>query len=204
MKMLRYGLAAAGLIAISTAAYAAGLWPNFPVVGGASYCAGSSQSAIDSIIGTITGCPNTVPAGPTVVTGNERILADTNLSGGAAPQTVLLSLGSLNALPLQFVTVTNPNSPAGISASNTSGGVVYSHTSTITSANITLPTNPIDGQQFVISSNRTITTLSVQAATPSNTLAGNTAPSVLTASLTVPQGYTFVFNAASNSWFRLR
>ena len=201
MKKTLAALAFAGLAV--TSAYAAGLWPDLPIVGSASYCAGSSQSAIGSIIGSVTGCPNTVPAGPSIVTGNEQIPADTRIANGVAPQTVLLPMASLNALPLQFVTVTNPNSPAGVSASNTSGGVVYSNTVTITSANVTLPAAPIDGQQYAISSNRTITTLSVSAGGTAS-MAGNTAPTVLTASLTAPQGYRFIFNASSNSWFRLQ
>lgn len=201
MKKTLAALAFAGLAV--TSAYAAGLWPDLPIVGSASYCAGSSQSAIGSIIGSVTGCPNTVPAGPSIVTGNEQIPADTRIANGVAPQTVLLPMASLNALPLQFVTVTNPNSPAGVSASNTSGGVVYSNTVTITSANVTLPAAPIDGQQYAISSNRTITTLSVSAGGTAS-MAGNTAPTVLTASTTVPQGYRFIFNASSNSWFRIQ
>lgn len=204
MKLKRYGLAlAVGLISITTA-YAAGLWPDLPVVGGASYCAGSSSTAIGSIIGSVTGCPNTVPAGPSIVTGNEQIPADTRLgTAGATPQTVLVPMASLNALPIQFVTVVNPNSPAGVSAANNSGGVVYSNTTTITSANVTLPAAPIDGQQYAISSNRTITTLTVGAG-GSASIAGNSAPTVLTASTTGPQGYRFIYNAATTSWFRLQ
>jgi hypothetical protein len=200
-RIVAIGLAVAGSIGFSVIAYAAGLWPDFPVVGGASYCAGTSNSATGTIIGLVTGCPNTVPAGPSVVTGNEQIPADTRLSSGANPQTILVPMASLNALPLQFVTVTS-SSPAGISAANNSGGVCYNATGTITAANITLPLAPIDGQQYVVCSNYTITTLSVAAA--SGATLSVTTPTVLTASTTVPQGYTFVYNAASTKWFKLR
>lgn len=201
MKFFRYGLAAAGLIAITTVAFAAGMWPDLPVVGGATYCAGSSQSAVGSIIGSITGCPNQVPAGPSIVTGNEQIPADTRLSGGVQPQTVLVPMASLNALPLTFQTITT--TVPSVSATNLQGGIVFSSAATITSANITLPPNPIDGQQFAVSSNRTITTLNITAAN-GQSMGGNTQPSVLTASLTAPQGYRFIYNAASTSWFRLQ
>ena len=53
--------------------------PNFPQVGGASYC-DSTQN------GTL--CTNTVPAGPPTVTGIETIPADTNLANGQQPQSV--------------------------------------------------------------------------------------------------------------------
>src|ERR1017187_10411943 len=194
-------LAFVGTIGLTTLAYAAGLWPDMPIVGGATYCAGTSASATGTIIGAITGCPNQVPAGPTIVTGNEQIPADTRLAGGAAPQTVLIPMASLNALPITFVSVSS-SSPAGISAANNSGGVCYNSTVTITAANITLPLAPVDGQQYVVCSNFTITTLSV-AAGVGLTLSVAT-PSVLTASTTAPQGYTFVYNLASLKWFRLR
>ena len=84
MRLKHLGLAAAGLLSITTIAYAAGMFPDYPVVGSASYCAGTSSTATGTIIGAITGCPNTVPAGPTVLTGAEQIPADTRLAGGAA------------------------------------------------------------------------------------------------------------------------
>src|ERR1035437_5252484 len=192
-------LALAGTIGIGTA-YAAGMWPDYLIVGGATYCAGPSQRATGSIIGLVTGCPNQVPAGPTAITGNELIPADTHLAGGAAPQTVLIPMAALGALPVQFVSVSSA-SPAGISATNNSGGVCYNSTVTITAANITLPVAPIDGQQYSICSNFTVTALSV-AAGAGSTLSVST-PTVLTASITVNQGYTFIYNLASTKWFRL-
>ncbi len=203
MKLKHLGLAAAGLLFSTVLAFAAGMWPDYPVVGSASYCAGTSNSATGTIIGLVTGCPNTVPAGPTIVTGNEQIPADTHLAGGAAPQTVLVPMASLNALPIQFVSVTAAvNAAPAVSAANNSGGVCYNSTLTITSANITLPLAPIDGQQYVVCSNFTITTLVVGAA--AGATLSVTTPTVLTASTTVPQGYTFIYNAASTKWFKLR
>lgn len=192
MKKLLLGFAA--LILTTSIASAQGLWNNFPIVGGDSYC----SSYVNS------NCSNTVPAGPSALTGNEEIPADTNLSGGRFPQTVLVKPASLNANPITFVTVTS-SSPAGISASNIQGGVYYTATGTITSANITLPSSAIHGQQFRISANRTITTLSVTAAS-GDTMVANSAPTVMTASTTSVQGYTFVCNKTSGAcaWGRLQ
>ena len=203
VKSIVTGLALAGLVA--SIAYGAGMFPDYPVVGGASYCAGSSSSAAgsstSSVPSTQTGCPNTVPAGPSILTGNEQVPADTRLSNGVAPQTVLVPMAALNALPISFTTVTS--TAPSISAANTSGGVCFSSAATITSANITLPASPIDGQQYAVCSNRNITTLSVTAG-GTNSMGGNTQPVGLTASTTAPQGYRFIFNLASTSWFRLQ
>lgn len=69
-----------GLLVAMPVAYAAGLFPNLPIVGGASYSAGLV----------------TVPAGPSLpLTGNELIPADTAIASGAAPQTVLVKPGAL-------------------------------------------------------------------------------------------------------------
>src|SRR4051812_2770544 len=138
---LMVGLAVAGSIGYVTFAYAAGLWNGYPIVGGATYCAGTSNSATGTIIGAITGCPNTVAAGPTALTGSEKIPADTGLASGINPQTVVVTPAALHALPYSFVTVTGTN-PSNFSATNVQGGVIWESVGTITAANVSLPTSP--------------------------------------------------------------
>lgn len=194
MTKLKITLASFALIAFAGIAIGqSGLWPNFPIVGGASYSCGS--------VNAVSNC--TVPAGPTALTGSETIPANTNLSGGRSPQNVLIKPASLNANPLSFVTVTTP--PTGISATNLDGGVVYTSSTTITSAAITLPSSAIHGQQYRIASNRSITTLSVEAAS-GDSIATNTNPTALTASTTSPGNYTFVCDKTSLAcvWKRLQ
>lgn len=80
--------AAVGLLALavaSTAVYAAGLFPGFPIVGGASYCSSYSGTG-----GAGQVCNVMVPAGPVAITGNELIPADTGLASGQQPQTVVI------------------------------------------------------------------------------------------------------------------
>ena len=75
-----------------------------------------------------------------------------------------------------------------------SGGVLAAGT-------ITLPGNPKDGQLCSVTSRYTITSLTV------NAIAGQSvsnAPSTLTTSLTTPFGYTFMFNASRNLWYRVQ
>ena len=204
MKLSRLAMVglAVGSICYVTYAYAAGLFPNFPVVGGATYCAGSTSSATGTIIGLVTGCPNQVPAGPLVVTGNEQIPADTRLTSGANPQTVLLGLASLNSLPLTFTVVTGVN-PTTFTASNISGGIVFDGQGTITAAVVGLPQNPIQGQQYRISSNRAITTLTVNAWAQQQTLFNAPTTLTLTPGNNGPIGFTFVWNTSTLAWYRL-
>lgn len=194
MKKLKLLVAAFAVIAFGSYAFSqgSGFWPNWPLVGSGSYC-------VTTVNGT---CTATVPAGPSVVSGNETIPANYGAqSNSTTPNNILIGLASLNALPVLVVAVTLP--PSGISATNISGGVLYTSATTITSANITLPAGPIDGQQYRVSANRTITTLTV-AAGGTASIGGNTNPTVLTASTTAPQGYTFRYNAADTSWYRMQ
>lgn len=196
------GLAVAGSIGFATIAYAAGLWPDLPVVGSASYCAGNSSSATGTIIGLVTGCPNTVPAGPTIVTGNEQIPADTRLASGVAPQTVMLPMASLNALPITFSAQSAASGAIGITPGNTSGGVAIISSAALSPTVIFLPNAPIDGQQFHLSSNATIATLTVTSTQVGALM--SQPPTALTVSTTAPYNYLFVYHAANSTWYRLQ
>lgn len=105
MKMTRVG-AIAALLASAGLAWGAGNWSTLPVVGGASFC-GSTVTGTGNL-GGVTGqgqgtlgsiCGQTIPAGPPGLTGVETVPMDTNLGGGAPPQTVVMPtalLGPLN------------------------------------------------------------------------------------------------------------
>lgn len=75
----RLGLAAIAVVISGLAV--AGIWNNsFPIVGGAAYSC--------STVNSTSVC--TVAAGPTSITGAETFPADTNLSGGRNPQSVII------------------------------------------------------------------------------------------------------------------
>jgi hypothetical protein len=191
LNVRRTALAAAILAAFAIpAAYAAGLFPNLPIVGGGSYNAGSGV---------------TVPAGPSTLTGNELIPADTEAAGGVTPQTVFitpcqLSAGAVNAVvPLTGFTVTIPNNacvellvPAGTLATGT----------------VTMPAAPLDGQIVRLASSATVTALTVSPNTGQTMVPP--IPTAITVSATVAYGYAWVFKAAAigaqpaNSWYRLQ
>ena len=198
----KLGLATLAIVACIGVAFSqSNYWPSLPIVGSAAYCSATGNNSV---------CTNTVPAGPTTVTGNENLPANTNLSSGQ-PQNVLMPMAMLNALPVTFVTATTSAAVSGISASNVSGGVVYYYATAaaITSANITLPVSPLQGQRYVVASNRTISSLNVSAGAGS-TMAENTGGTVILlrtlSSVTfnpgVQAGFEFIYDKANTRWSR--
>lgn len=108
---LRAAALAAGTACVAYVAIAAGVFPGFPIVGQGSYCAstvgnsGSATGVPGGGGGGVTGqgapagspCSQTVPAGPSTLTGNELILADTELASGVQPQSVSIPTGLMIA-----------------------------------------------------------------------------------------------------------
>lgn len=190
----RMGIAFMALAALSSVAFAQqGVFPNYPIVGGAAYCSSRTNGV----------CTNTVPAGPTALTGNEQIPANTELANGTSPQNVLVTPASLNALPMVWNNIQTTPTSASISASNIQGGVFFISGSTISAANVTLPLSARSDQQFRISANATITKLTVTAPA-GDTMGTNAAPTVLTVSTTAPQGYLFVYHSSTKIWHRFQ
>lgn len=201
-RKIKMALAGLALIATSTYLYAAGMFSSYPIVGGAATCANFATNPTTGAVLTTCNGP-TIPAGPTIVTGNELIPADTQLASGQTPQTVRLSMASLQALPYVYRLVAAGTAADTVTMSNTTGTLVYDvATGPITSATVTLPAAPIDGQTALISSSKTITTFAVVANT-GQTLAVTT-PTVLTASTTAPQGYKFLYRSTDKKWYKIQ
>lgn len=170
-----------------------GAFPNYPIQGGAAYCSSTTNNV----------CTNTVPAGPTTVTGHEMLPADTGNSSGAGPANVLFPAQILGTLPITWVNVTT-SAPTPVSASNIQGGIFYIISAgAITSAQITLPINAYDQQQFLLSANHTITTLTVTAPA-GDTMGASAAPTVLTATTTAAFGYKWIYHKATKVWQRFQ
>lgn len=189
MKLSRIlSLSVAGVIACAAAAYSAGLFPGFPIVGGATYDSGSGVF---------------VPAGPTIATGNERVAADTQLSQGRAPQTVLLTMATLNALPTTFHLSSPADATTSFAAANTDGCIVIRSTAALSPHTVTLPPTPIDNQQFCLSSSQSIANLTMTTVN-SQLLANGAATVSLTVSTTGDYGFRWVYRLADTSWYRLQ
>lgn len=204
-RKLAVGAALAAAIFAVPFAYAAGMFPGFPIVGGSSYCSSYSGTGSGSITsGNFSGASNcnvTVPAGPTIVTGNELIPADTGLASGQSPQTVLLSMASINALPYEYVVPSASLSLFTMAA--TTGKLIMDPASSITAVTVTLPaaTALKDGQTWEVSSSGVITTFTVTGG--SGTTVSN-APTIITPSTTGAYGYKFIYVAAQTKWYRLQ
>lgn len=192
MKLTRlFGLLAVALTAGSIA-HAEGMFSNLPVVGGSSYCA--------LYAGDGTTCVGTVPAGPTVVTGNERIPADTVLPNGQSPQSVRIPLAAIGALPYQYAA---PLTGTTVAVAATTGSMVIDPAGTIAALTLTLPAASalVDNQTLAISSSQTITSLTL---TPGSGTTVSNSPTALTISTTAAYGYKLIYRAANTKWYRLQ
>lgn len=176
------------LLLLSGGAIAAGMFAGLPIVGGAAYC----SSTVNAV------CVNTVAAGPSMVTGNELIPADTQLAAGGNPQTVYLSLASLNTLPYQYET---PLTGASITVANNIGKLIIDPAGTIATLTVVMPSAPVDGQILSMGTDSTITALTI---TPGAGQTVANSPTALTISTTAAFGYQFIYRAANTNWYRLQ
>lgn len=207
--------AAACSVAIGSAvtAFAAGMYSNFPVVGSAAYCAainasGPGVGGTTGQTGTNTICAQTVPAGPPDLTGAEVVNADT---GVATPATANVPVPSLASGVFNYVG-SAALQPANLAATGTFtipnlvNTVILDPTGTLSSATITLPSAPLDGQILRIVSSQAVTpTLVVTASSAqASTLKIKNAPTALgTTTATGPWSASFIYNLGQNTWFRL-
>ena len=189
-------LAGVAVIATAVAAVVAQTWPNLPIVGGAAYC----QSTVNNV------CVSTIPAGPTVVTGNETIPGDTNLTQGRSPQTVKLSLQTLGLGAYSYQLVVAGSAAYTYTVPNNVKHVLFDIASgAISSETVTAPASPVDGQEVCVNSKTTITVFAFVANTTVTTqVLAATTPTVLTASTTVPQGYCWIYRITNLTWYRLQ
>lgn len=143
-------------------------WPNVPIVGGASYCSATNNNV----------CTNTVPAGP-AMTGNETIPADTNLAGGATPQTVKVPIVELGAG--KTVVSTNLTGET-VTVDAQTRQLILTPAGTIAALTVNLPaaSGVVTGQRIGICGTQIITTLTMGAGT------GNTFSSTAPTAMLVP------------------
>lgn len=189
-------LALGGLVLIATPVLSAGLWDTFPTIGAPAVCSSTSTGVNGQV------CTTTTPAGPTIVTGNETIPADTNLTQGLNPQTVQIPMASLNALPVTYVPILPTAATLTSTSTNIIGGYIFTGAATLTPViGVVLPPSPIDGQQFRVSSTQTINTLNVVGSGAATVRNG---PVSLTPSTTAPYGYGFRYRASDTSWYRMQ
>jgi hypothetical protein len=197
MKLTRsFGLGVAALVAATITAYAGGYFQNWPVVGASStaYCA--------LYQGNGTTCAEYVPAGPSIVTGNELVPADTQLANGNQPQTVRLPMAALGAGPYQY---TAPLTGASVTVASTTRHLVIDPAGTIAALTLVFPaaSTLIDGQLVSICSTQVVTALTLTAGSGTTILNGPTAMAVPPAT-GAGTCYGWVYRKANTSFYRVQ
>jgi hypothetical protein len=157
------------LIVTSVAAYAAGYFPGFPIVGGAAYCDGysvySQSVTVPGTLPTPNQCNSTAPAGPTTLTGTELIPMDTAYANGAAPQTALLPANLLGGGYGGTTVFSTTGTTASVVVADGVSNFIYSGAGTATFTSFKLPPNPMNNQTLCLTdAGSGILTLSAVAA----------------------------------------
>lgn len=194
MKLFRFGAVAAALVATTLIAHAAGMFTNLPVVGGAAYCA--------LYAGDGTTCAGSVPAGPTVLTGNEKIPADTGLAGGASPQTVYVDVSTLGAGPTQFSV---PLTGASITVAAGTRQVIVEPAGTIAALTLVLPaaTALTEGQRLGFCTTQIVTSLTLTAGSGTTIMNGPTAMLVPVAT-GAASCVEWIYVVSTTKWYRVQ
>lgn len=184
---MKLRLVVAGILAafFASAAMAAGLWPNLPIIGGASYC-GSYSTGVGGQVCTVT-----VPAGPTNLPGTALIPADTLLSQGQSPQTVSIPAGLTGATTQDAAPLTGTS----ITLTPGTAKLMLKPAGTIAALTVVLPAAAqiADGQEMFIYSSQTVTALTVTAGS------GTTiTPTITTVTAAAP--VKLVYNQQALAW----
>ncbi len=205
--MKRLGLAALSAALLCGAAYAAGYFPGFPIVGSSSYC---SSNITAGVPGTSSVCGSTTPAGPTALTGSEVFPADTGLASGVQPQTVLVPAAALNALPWAYET--HPTTSSSTVVSNSIGGLFITTAAGAAKAGFSMqfPSSPLDNQRLTLATNVSLTGIGLTpntgqslAANVISSAGGTLSPTWVTTTAGLPS-YEFLYRLADTTWRRIR
>lgn len=199
-KKLMAGLAA--ILVLGGGAIAAGMFPGFPIVGYPAYCISFLMNPTTGVATTTCNGPQT-PAGPATITGNELIPADTQLSQGQAPQTVLITPASLGAGPYVY---NAPLTGASITLTNLQRRLVLEPAGTIATLTVVFPAAAtlIDGQLISLCTTQIVTALTITPGT--GTTVNNTVTALLvpvaTGAASCPEWVYRELTATTGTWYR--
>ena len=139
------------------------------------------------------------PAGPPALTGAEKFPADTQISGGAPPQTVVVTTCQLGGGSLDVISML-----AGVTTDTVRNQTCYyiiDGSGTISAMTLTMPAAPLDGQILRISAKVAVTTLTM-AANTNQTLAG--AATSASANAAVGAWIYRQTTATAGNWYRVQ
>lgn len=196
MKRIALGLAA--LIGMAGLAHAAGQFtPGLPIVGGASYCQGTSTGPSGTPVCTVT-----VPAGPSALTGSELLGVDTGFSAGAQPQSAAVPMAAMGAGPAQFA---SPLTATSVTVSQRSRYLLLTPAGTIAALTVVFPaaTLLVDNQVLGLCSTQVVTALTITPGTGTSVLNTVTALAIppATGSGTC---YAWTYRKSNTSWYRVQ
>jgi hypothetical protein len=190
------------IIVAGSVAWATGLWPGLPQLGGPSYCASWS-----GVAGSFT-CSATVPAGTTAFTGNEAVPADmygpltqtsanagTAAGGGAPPQTQLVSVLQLGNGGFQNLLSTTSATTVTVLPTTS----YLFENATVTNPTITFTAAPFQGQKLTIVLGANLTTGITTAAG-----AGSTCLPACGALSGTTAGTTYQWIYEGTIWYRIQ
>lgn len=178
------------LLAAGSIAAIAGMFTGFPIVGGAAYC----LTTINAV------CSQTVPAGPTVITGNELIPADTQLTQGQNPQTVALTPRSIGAGPYVY---NAPLTGASITLTYLTRRLILEPAGTIAALTVVFPAASTlsDNQLLGLCTTQIVSTLTLTAGSGTTIMNGPTALLVPVAT-GAASCVEWVYNSTQTKWYR--
>lgn len=173
----------------------AGIWnESYPIVAGSSFCASTVNNT----------CVNTIPAGPTALTGNETVPADTNLTQGRTPQTVQVPIGQFGAGPTTYNT---PVTTDSITITNTTRRLIVTPAGTIAAMTLVFPAattlTQADNQLFGFCTTQIITTLTITAGSGTTISNGPTAMLVPVAT-GAASCVEWVYRLSNTTWYRVQ
>lgn len=191
----RITLAAIAVIACASIASAQSFAPNYPILGGSSYCDSTQNSTGQNA------CTNTVPAGP-AMTGLETFPADTNASGGQFPQGVKVPFVSVGLGPYVY---NAPLTGASITLTAPTRRLIIDPAGTIAALTVVFPaaTTLTDGQLLNLCTTQIVSTLTLTAGSGTTILNGPTAllVPVATGAASCPG---WLYRTANTSWYRVQ
>lgn len=204
-KLLAVLTAAVSLAAIG-AAYAGGAFQGYPLVGGPANTnnpPGPSYTNNCLSFGNNGVCNQYQPNGPTSLTGNETIPADTNVQGAGnigQPATVAIPVIVLGAGNLNYSV---PIAAGTVTVACTDSAVVMEPAGTLATLTLAMPAASClrDGQTLRVASTQTITALTV---TPGSGTTIPNSPTALTVSTTAPYNYEFIYKQSTAKWYRVQ
>lgn len=165
--------------------------PNFPIIGGNSYCSSTVNAT----------CVNTVPAGP-AVTGAETVPADTGATQGVQPQSGKFSILTLGGGTLDY---SAPVTGDTTTAAYTTRQVIVNPAGTIANLTLVTPasTNLLNGQRLGFCTTQIITTLTTTAG--SGTTLSNAPTAMLVPVATgAASCVEWIYRTANTTWYRVQ